>query len=254
MVSWLSIVCMFITLLIVFGFIIGLTVYMKKKQNISLKAVLVGALMFIVFQVITRIPLMGYIQSQSWYGPLASSNLIITAVLIAFSAALFETAGRYIGLKFLLKKQLERKNAIAYGIGHGGIEAIYLVGITYIMNIIASFMMNSGSLSGPSLSPLTTISSEIFLTAGVERFFTMLFHIGLSLLVYYGITNRKRAYILYCLLLHTIVDGSIIILQINGVSDWFIEACIAVIGILSLIFIIKSKNMGRDKSGLKMEV
>jgi len=128
MVSGLSIAFMIITFLLSVGLPVGLVIFFYKKQRISIKAVLVGALMFFIFQVVIRIPALTIIQRQGWYSIFALQNMVLSDILIAFTAGLFETAGRYLGLRFLLKNKLERKNGIAYGIGHGGIEAILLIG------------------------------------------------------------------------------------------------------------------------------
>lgn len=259
MVSSLSIVFMVISLLISVGLPIGLVIYFYRKQKISIKAVLIGALMFFIFQGVLRIPIMSLVQSQSWYSKFAMENMILTIIIIGFTAALFETAGRYIGLRFLLKNKLERKNGIAYGIGHGGIEAILLVGTAYVANLVYSIMINTGSLSGTLIPQLISTPSDMFLAAGVERLFTIIFHIAMALLVTYGIMQKKKIYILYSLLLHTLVDSVIIILQVSGVSMWGIEACVALVGLLSLAFIIKSKNLfslpsvGNNDGGIKNE-
>ena len=243
MVKGLSIFFMVVTLLISVGLPIGLTIYMYRKYKISIKAVLVGSLMFIVFQFILRIPILSYVQAQYWYKEFSVNNMVIIGIIMAFTAGLFETAGRYVGFKILLKNVLERKNGIAYGIGHGGIESIGLVGVAYIANLYYSIMINTGSISNPALQQLINLPSNIFLAAGVERLFTIIVHIALSLLVLYGIMYNKKVYILYCLLLHTLLDGVVIILKINRVSMWGIEVWIILAGIAALIFIIKSKKM-----------
>lgn len=243
MVSSLSIVFMFVTFLLSVGFPVGLAVYFYRKQRISIAAVLVGALMFFVFQVVMRIPALTLIQGQAWYKEFSARNMILTGIVIAFSAGLFETAGRYMGLKFLLKNKLERKNGIAYGIGHGGIEAILLVGLNYIVSIIYSFLMNAGIVGSQLVPQLAATSPDLFLAAGVERVFTVLFHIAAALLVTYAIMYNKKMYILYCLLLHTFVDGTAVILQIYKIPMWGIEGWVAVVGLLSLLFIIKSEKM-----------
>ena len=39
-------------------------------------------------------------------------------------AGVFEECGRYVVLKYILKKNRSRENAVLYGIGHGGIEVL----------------------------------------------------------------------------------------------------------------------------------
>lgn len=243
-VSNLSIVFMFISLILSVGFPIGLVIYFYRKEKISIKAVFIGALMFFLFQGMIRVPIITVISFQPWYQSFASNNLVLVVTIMALTAGLFETIARYIGLRFLLKKDLERKNGIAYGIGHGGIEAILLIGLSYIANIIYSILINTGApVDNLILSQLAGTPSGLFLVAGIERVFAILFHIAAALLVTYGIIKSRKVYILYSFILHFLFDGVVGMLQIMGVPIWGIELWVALLGILSLIFIIRSKKM-----------
>lgn len=237
---------MIITLILSIGLPIGLVIYYYWKDEISLKAVFIGALMFFIFQILIRIPLLEYLQTQTWYQLFAIRNLILTVLLTAFSAALFETVGRYIGLRFILKNCLERKNGIAYGIGHGGIEAILLVGFTYINNVLYSILINTGTtvaISDQLISKLINTPSYLYLFAGIERASTIFFHIAAALIVTYGILNKKKIYILYTILLHFILDGISSVLLVIGFPIWSIVLWVALVGIISFIFIIKSGKL-----------
>lgn len=244
MVKGLSIFFMVISLILSVGFPVALTIYMYKKYRISIKAVLIGALMFFIFQGVIRLPILSAIQLTTWCRGFALLNPIVLMFIMALTAALFETAGRYIGMKFILKDVLEWKNGIAYGIGHGGIEAILLVGISSIANIIYSAAINMGSVKPEgSLSALLTLSPDMFLASGLERFFVIIFQIALSLILLYGIMYNKKLYILYCIGLHTLADFMIPLISMSVRNMWITEALIALVGILSFVFILKSKRM-----------
>lgn len=235
---------MFTSLFLSIGFPVGLVAYFYKKEKISIKAVLIGALMFFIFQGLIRVPIINFISYKSWYQSFVSDNMVVAVIILAFTAGLFETVARYLGLKFMLKKELDRKNGLAYGIGHGGIEAILLVGLSYVANILFSFLINAGENVDISiLSPLITTPPSLFLAAGLERVFAILFHIAAALLVTYGIMKDKKVFILLSLLLHFLLDGVAGILQMLGVSVWIIELWIAFVAFLSLLFIIKSKKI-----------
>lgn len=246
-VSNLSIAFMFISLVLSIGFPVALVVYFYRKEKISIKAVLIGALMFFIFQGLIRVPIITFISYTPWYQSFVIENMILTVVIMAFTAGLFETVARYIGLKFLLKKELDRKNGLAYGIGHGGIEAILLVGISYVANIIYSFLINVGANVDISLlSQLITTPPTLFLAAGLERVFAIFFHIAAALLVTYGIMKGKKVFILLSLFFHFLLDGVLGMLQILGVSVWGMELWVVFVGTLSLLFIIKSKEIFAD--------
>lgn len=187
---------------------------------------------------------MTYIQTQtSWYAAFANEYTILTVIIIAASAGLFETIGRYVGLRYLLKGKLNRMNGIAYGIGHGGIEAILLVGISYAVNIVYSILINTGNINGVFYSQLISTSPGLFLASGIERVFAILFHIAAALLVTYGIMNHKNGYILLCFLFHSIFDAVAVLLQVNNVPIWGIELWVAFIGMISFVYILKSKDI-----------
>jgi uncharacterized membrane protein YhfC len=94
--------------------------------------------------------------------------------------------------------------ALCAGLGHGGIEAMYLVGLTYVNNLVLSFMINSGSaydvLTGQGLASdqanqlittMTQTSPTVFYMAGFERVFTIGFQIGIINAA--GIWHNKKS-------------------------------------------------------------
>ena len=87
-----------------------------------------GAAVFILFQLVTRIPLIQLVlPGMDWYKETIQSNIWTYGLFLGFTAGLFEEVGRYLAF-ILILKNLDWKNAVAFGIGHGGIEAILLVG------------------------------------------------------------------------------------------------------------------------------
>lgn len=258
MVSSQSIFFMVFSSLIAFLFPIGLAIYFKWKWKISIKAVLVGALIFFVFQMVIRIPLLQISATQGWYKAMAQ-NAVLIALFLGITAGMFEEVGRFIGFKYLLKKNLSRKNGIAFGIGHGGIEAIILVGLTNINNIVSSLMINSGvfdAMVAPKLpgetaqmikNTLISTSPLMFAFGGIERIFAITIQIALSLVVLYAVMYRKNIVLLYAILLHAVVDSPVVILSANKASIWVTEGFVFLCAIASLIFILKSKKIFNDE-------
>ena len=67
-------------------------------------------------------------------------NIWLYALYGGLMAGLFEETGRYLAFSFALKKyRAKNVNALMYGAGHGGFEAIVIVGLTMINNIVWSF-------------------------------------------------------------------------------------------------------------------
>ncbi len=79
-------------------------------------------------------------------GNAIKDNICLYALYGSLAAALFEETGRFIIMKFFMRKLLERQNTLLYGIGHGGIEAILLEGFTSISNKVVLLMINTGKI------------------------------------------------------------------------------------------------------------
>lgn len=254
MVNTLSIAFMIVSILICFLLPVALIIYFYRKYKISLVAVLLGALVFLVSQVAIRIPLLSILAKQQWYIDM-STNIYMIALFLALTAGIFEEVGRYIVMKLLMKKSLSWKNGIAFGIGHGGIEAIILVGLTILNYVIISIMINTGLFDSAIAATLppeiaeqirsTLIDSPTvnFLAGGFERIMTIIIQIAFSILVLYSVKFKKPTYLLYAILLHAVVDAPVVVLGGMGLNIWIIELFVVVCAAVGLIYIVKAKSI-----------
>lgn len=224
MVPVSSAIFCFISLLVALVLPIALLIVFdtkNKRQGIA-SAWLLGAAGFFVTQILIRIPILTVLQSQSWFLSFANSHLFLYAFSLAFTAGLFELAGRFVVAK-LLKKNLTCKRALAAGLGHGGIEAMLLVGMTYISNLVFIVMINGGYFDyliaqtaglNVDISQLELIRSQmvstapgLFLLGGYERILAMTAHAAMSMVVCYGVAHKKvLPCVLVCLGIHTFLD------------------------------------------------
>jgi uncharacterized membrane protein YhfC len=227
---------------------IVLVVVLYIKKRISLAAVLVGALVFLVFQLLTRIPMLQMLSQVAWYREL-SQNLVLIALFLSFTAGLFEEVGRYIGMRLFMKNKLQIKNGVAYGLGHGGFEAIVLVGLTYINNLVLSLAINSGQFESTFGAPLGASAELIrqqlintdpylFAVAGLERMMTLVVQVALSLVVLLALRRKNLIYLVYAILLHMLVDFVVVIL-VNRVNVVVSEAAVFVFAVIGLVFILR---------------
>lgn len=194
----------------------------KHKHQGIVSAWLLGACGFFVPQFLIRMPVLAFLQRQSWFAVFAQNSLFLYAFTLAFTAGLFELAGRFAVAK-LLQGKLTWKRSLAAGLGHGGIEAILLIGITYVNNLIYIAMINTGYFDtlipqaaglGAAAGQLELVWTQlagtppvIFLLAGFERLLAMTGHAAMSALVCYGAAHKKLGIcVLLCLLLHTLMD------------------------------------------------
>jgi uncharacterized membrane protein YhfC len=253
-VSSLSILFMAFTLLVSFGVPIGLAIWakLKYKKAFSFIPLLLGAAAFFVFQMVIRINILNLLPMISGYKDYVNHHIWLYAILLCLSAGLFEEPARFLVFS-LLKKRRSYADGLSYGIGHGGIEAILLVGITYINNIFYAVMINSGSFgkmveSLPAAyqsqmlavqTQLTSLSPDLFAVGGVERIFTVCIQIAFSLLVLRGFAvNRKWLYLVLATILHALVDFIAVTMQILKCNMWLIEGVIFVEAVLAVGYII----------------
>lgn len=238
MVPITTIIACIVSLLISLVLPIAALLILGFKKPGTASAWLLGAAGFFITQMVIRVPVLMLLQSQSWFISFSQNHLFLYAFVLAFTAGLFELAGRFGVAKLLQKKELTFHRSLAAGLGHGGIEAILLVGMTYINNVIYIFMINTGSFDallaqtaamGVDVSQLelirtqlTATSPVLFLLGGFERLLAMISHTAMSLLVCYGAARRKTLpCLLLCLALHTFLDltAGISLLIGNGLSQ-----------------------------------
>jgi uncharacterized membrane protein YhfC len=168
----------------------------------------------------------------------------------------------------ILKNCRKREHGIVYGIGHGGIESILLISVPYVSNLIASVMVNNGRLNslestlGPEqarlfneqLDVLINTDSYMFFFAGIERIFTVIIHIALSLLILYAIKNKKYIFFILSILLHALLNFPAAFIQAARGENEIAAICltevwIALFAAAGLVFIIKySKILLADSS------
>lgn len=258
MVSTTAIVFMIITLLLsVLVPVIFLILLLVKGGKELFLPWLFGALGFFVPQIIIRIPALQILGEISAVKDFIGEYPIIYFLILALTAALFETAGRVIVFKLLLRKNISYKTSLAAGAGHGGIESIMLVGMTYINNLIYSILINTGLISmlikDPSVlntltGALTGTPNELFLMAGFERIFTIVFHICLSLLIALFVSKgRTVSGAVLVVLLHAAIDFTVVFMQYKNISFFLIEGLLLLVAAASLVIVISIRKAFENK-------
>ena len=244
---------------------IAFMIFFKRKTQGRVSCVFIGACVFVLsvlVQILVGKTLKAVIPA---FGETLRENYWLLALYGGMSAGLFEEAGRYLAMKFLMKKTLSKENAVMYGIGHGGIEAVLAVSVTSVVNLVIAGMINLGKmdtfLSGlnESLrnqisavsSALLTIPSAQFYTAGIERIAAFTFHICLSYLVYRAIRDRKAVFFLAAVALHFLTDAVTVILAKN-VPIYAVEAVLSAVAVCIAVFTYrkyKSEPLSRPRCG-----
>lgn len=224
MVSSSSMAAMGVTLFIsmFLPLIVLLLFALKNKRQGIVGAWFLGALGFFVPQIVIRVPLLSALSLGESFTAFIENHYLLYALFLGITAALFEAAGRYACAK-ILSNNLTYKRGIAAGLGHGGIEAIVLIGMTYVSNLLYSVMINSGAIEGmieetagmgvdveavyALVDTLVNSPSYLYLLAGFERILTMTVHVAMTLLVFYFMWKEETWKGLgICVLYHAVVD------------------------------------------------
>ena len=144
----------------------------------------------------------------------------------------------------LLKRYTNRRDAVTYGIGHGGIEAILVLGLTAINNIAIAQLVNSGSIetitNGLTGVQLDQVQAQIAAVASfgaanlllglAERAIAMTLHISLSVVVFRAVRQRKAGYLGLAVALHALFDVPAALFQCGVLhSTWLVEALLLVL-------------------------
>lgn len=245
----LSIIFMIITCMISFGVPIALFLYLRLVKKADIYPFFAGCTVMLLFAFILESGAHNIVLSSP-AGSAIRGNIWLYALYGGLMAGLFEETGRYLAFSFALKKyRAKNVNALMYGAGHGGFEAIVIAGLTMINNIVWSFMINNGriaeltgSLSGDQLAQqaiglLISTPSYQFLLGGAERLFAILLHISLSVLVWFAVKWEGKLY-LYpaAILIHFAVDAAAALLSGLGVNVVIIEAVVAILTTAAALF------------------
>jgi uncharacterized membrane protein YhfC len=244
MVSILSIIAIIFGAVVIFGFPVLLMILLSKKANKLIVPLFAGVTSFFVMQILFRMPMLQLsIQSSHWDTLI---HPVFYALILGFSAAVFETAGRYFTMKLFMRNDTRFTAGVAHGIGHGATEAVLIVGINYLVYIVYAIMINNGTfeqilnMSGSAQQDLEFLQDTLlnthfsgYLLGTFERVMIMLFHISMSVLTLFAIKKKKLSYLFIVVLIHTFLDTFTVILVQNGVNVYIIELFILVVVMLS---------------------
>ena len=209
----------------VFGFAlpVGLLIWWRRTRRAKLLPFFVGALVWFVFAgVLEQLFHSAVLYGESAFSWAVQSNPYFYMLYAGLAAGVFEETGRYIAFRWLLSKRRypERDTAVTCGIGHGGMEAMLLLGVTYAANArLALFYLQGNfqaalALTGGDtqalaglLGELAQITPGICAVAMLERAAAVILHIALSIFVFLAARDKSQwTWFTFAILLHAIAD------------------------------------------------
>ena len=212
----------------------------RHKEQTRISWLIAGAIGFIVsarilelgvhsFCVLAENPVSRFINGNTWAFVLYGTMM----------AGVFEECGRHIVLRYILKKNRTRENAVLYGIGHGGIEVLAVLLPSMILYLVIAILFSRGNVEEamnqlriteetasaalPSVQAAAAFDYGMMAINVVERLFAMLLHIGLTVIVYDGVINARKDRLPAAILLHMLMDTFPALYQRGAVPLWSVE-------------------------------
>jgi uncharacterized membrane protein YhfC len=249
-VSIFSIVFMAISAIISIGLPIVLFVVFYKKYNAKFLPMIFGIAGFIIFVLILERSIHSIV-----FGNFALREMPALYVIYGiFMAGIFEETARFISFNILKRKYNGIGTGLAYGIGHGGIEAVLLAGLSMVNAIITSIIVNAGKIetitgklqgeileqTNRQISTLATTASYLFLISGVERIFAIGIQISLSIIVFYAVYGRNKKWLFpLAIILHAIIDIPAAAMQVGLLKNTVLVEGLVCLGAILAIIIAK---------------
>lgn len=194
-------------------------IFKLKNRQVWLPSVFIGAGTILVFALILEQLLHAVML------PIVKDNAFLYIVYGALAAGVFEETGRFAAYKTLMRKHYSTKNAVYMGIGHGGTEAIILVGINFISYAVIALTVNAvgaeqfiqmstngnaelAETLGQQLDAIAAVDFVSVLPALYERVIAMVCHVCMSVIVYKAASQRGKFW-LYptAIALHALLDA-----------------------------------------------
>lgn len=263
-VSLFSMINMVISVVVIFG-LPFLFFWIFRKKTGLFRAMAAGSMAFFVAQYVIRIPIMNRILVLDQFA-FIFDRPVLYAIILALSAAFFELVFRIVVLRYFIPDIQKKHHILAVGFGHGMIEAILLVGLSYINNLIVSFLINSDRVSeiatettDPAIidqvvTTLVETSSWVFLVGGLERVLMIGIHMAITILAFKGLRNAsmRLKYWGAAFLIHAVLDFSVVVFQLANIPVLLIE--LVIIGFAIGGWMIIKKYWNEPEPIIKKEV
>ena len=145
----LLVISLVINVIICIGIPLGIFIYILVKKRNYLKSYVIGALVFFITQICLRLPLINNVMVKfDSFNIFKSFYPVAYIIFLGITAGVFEECGRYMGFKLTLKKHRRFGDGVAFALGHGGIEALLIAGISSLYNLIILLNLNLGNDNG----------------------------------------------------------------------------------------------------------
>ena len=226
---------------------IVLLIVFKNRFRVKAAPFFFGVITFIIFAIVLESFAHEYFLSgTTGLSQAILNNPFLYAIYGGLAAGIFEEFGRFFCMLTVMKRFMyQKENSIIYGIGHGGMEAIFIGAFTMLQNLMVAVVLNdygsveayagqSGSAEGAKvvtdlLNTLIDTPASAYILSGIERMAALVLQIALSVLVYKAVIRKKYAYILVPIVLHALIDVIAAFYQTGLVTNLLLLEAIVII-------------------------
>lgn len=193
--------------------------FVSRRLHVSWRYFAYGAVIFLLFQLISRVPIVLAIQGALAPQLQASRPLLFGwLAALALTAGLAEEIGRYVGYRWLFREEKTWSRAVMYGLGHGGLESMVLVaGLTLLglINLLALSAVDLATLpltdeqrelARQQLAAVAAQPDWLPLVGAWERLWTLPVHVALSVMVVQVFRRRQIWWLWLAVAAHTLVN------------------------------------------------
>lgn len=242
-----------------------LLIIWKKKTKVSLKPAVTGMIVFPLFGILLKaIPGYFLLMADNAVSRALNSNIWLYSIIGGgLLAGIFEESGRFLAFKLVLKKYRSNKDAISYGIGHGGFESAYL-GLAAFNYVILALTVNSAGMgvltAGLDEANTAAVTAQIQSIAAtpfyvpavlgvVERISAIVFHISMSVLDLAAAREKKYLPLFpLAILLHTLMNSMIGFVMAGMISTIALECILAAYSAVMAFFAYRLyKKLGEEE-------
>ena len=182
--------------------------FWKKRTGAGWRYFGLGALMWVaamIPKVVMDLTVTPILSAEVFrYGVLA--YLVVMGIYVGLRTGFFESGLSYIAaLKKL--REVGWREAVAFGLGFGSIEAI-LLGCQNLVSILALYFLPSAFESLPqALQKSLSLPTIVVFAPIAERAFAILLHLFASLMLIYAASRAKSIYFVASILFRALADG-----------------------------------------------
>jgi uncharacterized membrane protein YhfC len=198
---------------------VAVVLWARRKLGVAWKVIGIGALAFALSQLFTRLPATQVIQ-YLLRDELKASTLLMNVwlVVLSITAGLFEETARLIAFRHPLEEHRTWKNALGFGIGHGGFESAVLIAALAAIGLVNAVVLSKLDLSTLPLNPeqleqARAAKAQIAayrwwepLLGGYERVCAMFIQVSMTVLVLQRFLRQQRRWFWFAVGFHTLTN------------------------------------------------